>query len=154
MAMVGVCVVLGFASPERLPDLTRESFEAAWAKWEANGPASYDVCVEVNGRQAAIYRVQIRDRIVSAATRNDYPLKGQRTLGTWSVPGMFNTIEIDLDRNEEAPADGNRSSTRRLVLGCSFDIQYGYPRKYRRNELGTQMQVDWEVSDFLVVRGE
>ena len=154
LAVVGVCVVLGFTSPEPLPSLTRESFDAAWAKWEEKGPISYDVGVNVTGRQAATYRVQVRHRNVSAATRNGYPLKSQRTLGTWSVPGMFNTIEIDLDRNEEVPTDGNPSAKPRLVLGCTFDAQYGYPKKYRRNELGTQMQVDWEVTEFRVVKGE
>jgi len=137
-------------APLPLPDLTPARFQAAWDRWETHGPADYDIEVVVSGRQPATYRVQVRDAETVSATRDDYPLKGQRTIGTWSVPGMFNTIETDLNQldHDEVATGSDRPP---LILDCQFDAEYGYPTRYRRIEIGSRIQVEWRVVALTIV---
>ena len=147
------CVFLGLRmmAPPSLPELTPSRIQAAWDRWETHGPADYDIEVVVSGRQPATYRVQVRDTETVSATRDDYPLKGQRTIGTWSVPGMFNTIEIDLNQRHKDSGATQRGA-HRLILGCQFDAEYGYPTRYRRIEIGSRMQVEWQVVALTIVK--
>jgi len=150
-AWLAILTVIGVVISWRsqpLPPLTADRLDSAWARWQANDLANYNIQVEVSGPQAATYRVEIRDRQVVLASRNGYPLKTQRTLGTWSVPGMFDTVEVDLDRRDAGAASSATQTSPTLRLCCVFDQQYGFPSQYRRNELGTQMQVDWKVTEF------
>ena len=145
-----IVVALQIMAPTPLPDLTPSRFQSAWDHWETHGPVNYDIEVSVSGPQAATYQVQVRNGQAVRASRNGYPLPRQRTIGTWSVPGMFNTIEIDLDNlishTPTQPAD-----TPRLVLHCHFDQKYGYPSRYRRIEIGSRMQVEWQVVALKIV---
>ena len=100
-----------------------EHFESNWNRWAEHGPASYDIEVEVRGPQAATYHVEVRDGEAISATRDDYPLKGPRTIGTWSVVGMFHTMEIDLDQLVLDAAETSKSA--RLLLDCRFDPEWG-----------------------------
>ena len=134
------------SSPPSLPDLTMEHFESNWNRWAEPGPANYDIEVEVRGPQAATYHVEVRDGEAISATRDDYPLKGPRTIGTWSVVGMFHTMEIDLDQLVLDAAETSKSA--RLLLDCRFDPEWGFPTRYRRIEVGSQMHVEWQVISF------
>jgi len=146
-----LCVVFGLrvAAPPRLPALTSATFHEAWNRWDEHAPAGYDIEVAVSGPQAATYRVQVRAGEVISATRNGFALKGYRTIGTWSVPGMFHTMEIDLDqlgRSEETAT----TNSQRLILSCQFDTALGYPAHYRRIEMGSRMQVEWQVTSLTI----
>jgi hypothetical protein len=140
------------------PLLTRDAFDEAWERWEEANLADYDVEVEVQGRQPATYLVEVRNNEVDRALRNGYPLKQRRTHGTWSVPGMFDTIEIDLENVERATApaakadraaSGERDGSSELRLRATFDPQFGYPSYYHRGQLGGE-DVVWRVRRFVV----
>ena len=111
----------------------------------------YRVEVRVTGRQAATYCVEVRGGQVQKATRNGQPLKQQRTMGTWSVPGMFHTIEKDL-QNVELHASGRADqATPRPKLRCRFETKLGYPQQYYRIETSGRIynaEVSWQVVSF------
>lgn len=147
VALLVILVVAMFLLRQPLPSLTREDLSTAMDRWSVNEPANYDIQIQVQGRQPATYRVEVRDGEAILAERDGAPLKGHRTLGTWSVPGMFHTIEIDMATVEMA-MDPSRPP---LLLGAAFNATYGYPDRYHRSEVGTQMDVVWKVTAFVVL---
>jgi Family of unknown function (DUF6174) len=128
------------------PPLTEESFTAALERWRTHGPKEYEIQIRVSGTQAATYRVVVESGEAKEAFRNDRPLLQKRTFETWSVPGMFSTIEADLTRLTEPPPG---SAPPRLTLRAEFDREFGYPRRYRRIEWGKPTEVSWEVEKFV-----
>ena len=144
-AMLGITV---FSRRGRLPRLTPEAFATARQRWDAQGPDDYNVLATVSGRQPATYRVEVRGGQIRSALRNGHPLRQRRTLGTWSVPGMFGTISSDLD-SQRRVADGTANATTpRVRLRAVFDPQLGYPIRYHRMEIrshGGNYEIAWEV---------
>ncbi len=137
-----------------LPELTVEAFEQGQARWRAAAPPDYDITIEVSGRQAAVYHVEVRNRQVVVSTRNGIPLKQQRTRGTWSVPGMFGTIQSDVDHAEQHRQGTAGPGVPQVVLFAVFDPTFGYPQRYHRTELqksGNNRVVYWDVTQFDVV---
>jgi hypothetical protein len=128
---------------DAVPELTPTAFEAAEARWGAAGCANYTIETQVRGMQPATYRVEVRDGAVVSATRNGNPLRDRRTLGTWSVPGMFGTIESDLQTNAEA--DPGQSP---LQLRAEFHPTYGFPQRYVRLAWGSKVTTSWQVQSF------
>jgi hypothetical protein len=145
---VAALVVWWWAKQPDLPELTDEALQAAAATWQARGPASYDVAIRVEGPQPATYAVVVRDTVARSATRNGDPLKGQRTFGTWSVPGMLATIERDV----RSRAEGRFG---RLVLRAKFDQRLGIPLQYQRIEMrsGAHGALHWQVLRFQPIEG-
>jgi hypothetical protein len=138
-----------------LPPLERADFDAARQRWSQAAPTDYDLEVVVEGRQPATYRVEVRGGEVQVALRNGLPLTQPRTMGTWSVPGMFGTIEIDLENVERSAEDASPTPDAKLLLRARFDGQYGYPARYHRIELvrhGVNPEVSWTVTKFDVLR--
>ena len=126
----------------RLPEVTANELTAARQQWSKNEVPSYDLRVRVQGRQAAVYEVQVRDGEVAQLLRNGKPLTQPRTMATWSVPGMFATIATDVRNN---------ASRNNLLLRAEFDVQHGYPARYQRVERvkhGANPEVTWEVELF------
>jgi hypothetical protein len=105
--------------------------------------------VAVAGRQAARYYVEVRAGEVRVATRDGQPLRQERTRGTWSVPGMFGTIQTDIANLEKQQAGTADPTTPQLLLRGVFDPQLGYPVRYLRTELrkwGNNLEVSWEAN--------
>ncbi len=123
-------------------------FDEAWQKWQAAGPSNYRISIKVEGRQPATYQVTVRDGRVEAATRNGNPLTQRRTIGTWSVPGMFDTIEYDV-RAISRDGDTSRAANQQLVVRAEFDSQLGIPLKYFRSDYETKTTTTWEVIEFV-----
>ncbi|MDP6059797.1 MAG: hypothetical protein QGH33_12940, partial [Pirellulaceae bacterium] len=120
-------------------------------------PLDYDVTIEVAGRQSAVYHVEVRAGEVVVSTRNSMPLKQRRTQGTWSVPGMFNTMQSDVDNAEQHRLGTAAEGVPQVYLLALFDPQYGYPQRYHRTELrkwANNSVVFWEVTQFDVVSDE
>ncbi len=149
--LAGLVLVTATQSRGRLPTFDAAEFQANQDKWTNAKLADYRLSVQVTGRQAAAYSVEVRGGEVEHATRNGEPLSQRRTMGTWSVPGMFTTIQSDvsnLEKHRQGVAD--RQTPQVLIRG-QFDPELGYPIRYHRTELrkwGNNVEVSWEVTSF------
>jgi hypothetical protein len=141
----------GFSSwLDRPAPLARKQLDAARERWRSNGPRDYNLDVHVTGLRAADYHVEVRDGRPQRATIDGRPLRDPRTLGTWSVPGMFSTIGSDVQHVEQRDKQANPRSAR-LTLRADFDPRYGFPRRYHRmewGEAGSDQEVTWQVTGF------
>jgi hypothetical protein len=138
--IVVVALVLVIRS-RRLPRLTRDAFDAAKAKWDAARLDSYELTVRVTGMQPGIYEVSVENGTAKSATFDGRDLTRPRTFGTWSVPGMFDTLARDLETNERHDY---------LMLGAEFHPDFGIPMSYERIELrtGAHDALQWNVTRF------
>jgi hypothetical protein len=143
-AVAAVVFALNYFVAERLPALTEESLDAASAKWKANGPASYDMDIELRGARPGVVHVEVRDREVTAETR-DGRVPGQWTWDTWSVPGMFDTLSQDLQTAENPEQTIQAEPGTKWRLRCEFDEENGLPRKYHRL-VTNGSEVFWHVT--------
>lgn len=145
----GVLIFWRFVRDRQLQPLTRSNYTEALQRWQKNGPASYELEVETTGRQASVYRVVVRQGETELVTRNGVPLPQHRTWFTWTVPGMFETIERDLENVEKAQR-GEPGAVGPTVL-VFFDPHYGYPARYLRVEslqAASNPEVTWRVRTF------
>ena len=143
-AVVLVAVFQWTRTPVREPDVTMARYEAAVQRWQQKGPAHYQVEVDVAGPQPGHYSVTVHDRLARQAWFNGRALPTDRTVGTWSVAGMFSNIERDLAQQTRARKQGDVSDLR---LVATFDPQYGYPASYRRIDWGGQPEIAWHVTN-------
>jgi hypothetical protein len=101
---------------------------------------------------SAVYHVSVRQGEVTSATENGTPLTQRRTLGSWSVPGMFRTIAIDLQHAIE-PMQVGPNEVNEVTPQGIFDAHYGYPVRYRRIQWGSDVpEASWIVTKFEVVK--
>lgn len=147
LVMVGAFYALNSFRQELPPNLTRGSFDDAWDQWEETAPPDYHIEIDVVGPRTATYTVDVKDGAVTNATHNGDPLPSNpRTMRTWSVPGMFDTMERDVMHIETADASD-------LTLRAVFEPKYGYPMKYHRNDHRNKFEMRWTVKDFTVHTG-
>ena len=128
------------------PNVDVDRLKVAFAKWEANGPEDYDIEIKVAGNPERNYLVEVRQHEAVAAFINGSPLRQRRTFATFSVLGMFATIERDLQSNE--PLDSSSLSAFRsgeLTMRGEFDPVLGFPRRYQCTQAGTNWSMKWEV---------
>ena len=125
------------------PPLTAEALKQAETKWRDAKIGDYDVEIEVQSRQRETYAVEVRNGEPQQAWRNGQPLKQIRTFDTWSVPGMFDTIHSDFDRD-----DRQGQPAPELVLRAEFDERTGVPLKYKRIQWGADIEISWRVTKF------
>lgn len=126
-----------------LTNLTRSSFEKAESRWKAANIADYQMKVKVRAIASEIYDVTVRNGRADSVFRNGEPLTQRRTMHTWTVPGMFDTIRDDLDSQEQALR--GVQGKQRLTLRAKFDTN-GVPIGYHRIEQSSPVEVTWEVS--------
>jgi hypothetical protein len=75
-------------------------------------------------------------------------------MGTWSVDGMFNTIETDIEHLQAHLDKSAGPEVPNVFLRCFFDPQFSYPARYHRTELsnvGGNQEVSWEVIRFEIL---
>ena len=152
--LIVLLVVATGSNQNRMPRVTPEIVAEAKERWRATGQADYDLTVVVTGRQAATYHVEIRGGRVQRATRDGHQLRQRRTQGTWSVPGMFGTIQSDID-NLTKQLDGTADrSTPQLLLRGVFHAESGYPLRYHRTDMRkweSNLEAAWEVKSFEII---
>jgi hypothetical protein len=144
LGLIVTLVILRWWFADRTPPLTEDALRSARQRWKQAGPASYNVEIRVQGPQPATYRVEVRDGQAVAAFRNGRPLLQRRTFGTWSVPGMFGTIDRDLAQLKQQREKGEQQ----LTLRADFDPVTGMPRRYVRMERSAAADVIWDVTRF------
>lgn len=129
---------------QRIPELTEARLEAAQQLWQQRGPANYDMEVEIRGARPGIVQLQVRNGEPTSVTLNGRP-PSRHTWNTWSVIGMFDTLERELMLAEDPQHEMNVAPGALLRLRCEFDPQYGYPRRYHRHATGGAPEVFWLV---------
>ena len=150
MLAIGAIVVLLLLARDPTPRLTTAALQAAKNRWEANGPESYDVDVVTSGAQVGHYHVEVRNGLPTAVAREGRP-PPRRVWDVWTVPGMFDTLDRELENAEQGAQGFGAAAGSRAVMRCVFDEQFGYPRLYNRTVLGASLDVRWEVTHFNVV---
>jgi hypothetical protein len=144
--VVGVCGAVAMRNLGGQEQASRANWQAAQRRWERNEPANYDITVEVQGRRAAVYRVEVRQGVAQSATLDGQPIDQRRLFSVWSVPGMFATLdrEFDLKRSEGSAKPG---APQEMRMYCQWHELYGYPISYRRLAVGGD-DISWQVTEF------
>lgn len=153
-ALVGLAItasasfLIYVARGERIPRLTESDYEAAVARWEKNGPADYDLDLELAGSRPGPVHVEVRQGQVTHMTRDGVVPRQKRTWEAWSVPGQFDTIERDLEMALDPAGSFNVPGATQVVQWAEFDPKFGYPKQYHRVVLGADFEVEWKVTRF------
>lgn len=148
LGIVGGLVVFGLTSMRRPPPaMTAGDFERAVARWEAKGPMSYEMTVEVSGRQSGTMHIVVKDRKPVSVLRSGRPV-AEHTWEYWTVEGLFEIIRTDLEGLDQPERAFGTPDVSQLVQQAEFDAELGYPRRYRRAVLTTGDAIEWEVVEF------
>lgn len=133
------------------PPITAERLSAAEQLWQSSGPADYDIQVRTNGPRAALYAVEVREGVAVSAAIDGRPIEAVHAIDTWSVPGMFDTIQSDLQSQEIVAAGEADRFTPRVTIWGEFHPELGYPRSYRRAQKGGAFEAGFVVTKFEIV---
>jgi len=153
LAVVAPLVVVGAVAGLRtflpgLPEIDENDWIAAQRRWQSAEVRSYDMTVVLGGRQTGTLKTSVRDGAVTRITRNDVPMKEERTWRPWTVPGLFDTLETDFD-NAAHRAEKFGNADVHIVMRAEFDPQYGFPRRYLHQVFGQFQDLTWEVTEFI-----
>ncbi|MBI3839717.1 MAG: hypothetical protein HY288_17485 [Planctomycetia bacterium] len=155
VAALGVtAVIFFFAMRSNAPRLTRADYDAAVARWEKNGPADYDLDLELQGNRPGNIHVEVRHGKVVHMIRDGVEPRQQRTWDYWSVPGQLDTIGQDLDLADNPTIPFHVADGSQVVMWAEFDPQLGYPHQYHRVVLGAAFEVHWTVTRFRALGGK
>jgi hypothetical protein len=145
LAIVGLVVV---SRRQATATLTAESMHAAQQRWQKNAPSDYQMEITVTGRQPSHYDIDVEEGIPTAVLRNGREI-ARRNWTYWTVPGLFDVIEHDMECAEDPTRGFGAQPGSTVVLRADFDPRLGYPRKFERLILGEpQLDMTWEVTTF------
>jgi hypothetical protein len=65
------------------------------------------------------------------------------------VPGLFETLERELEMAEDPVHEVGAAAGTRWQLRCDFDPAYGLPRRFHRYVSGGGPEVYWRVTSFV-----
>ena len=154
-ALLGAVVTVGFLivigallNREIVPPLTQESYDAAVARWEKNGPTDYNCDIDVSGNRPGIIHVEVRAGQVANMTRDGETPSQRRTWDYWSVDGQLETIGQELDMLSDPRDAFGGGATALPTLNARFHPRLGYPEVYRRFVPGTQQDMSWKITRF------
>ena len=148
IVLLAVAAILRFAVARRLPALTPARLQAAEQRWHTNGPANYDMDVKIEGNRPGTVQVEVRKQVVTKMVRDGHTPSQQRTWDVWSVPGMFETIEREIELAEDPEREMQAERGTKLWLKAEFDPHYGYPARFHRAVFGGGPEVYWQVTLF------
>lgn len=133
---------------ERLPELSEAKLAAAEKLWEQKGPKSYDLDLTIEGAQPGVVHVEVRNGVTTAMQRDGLAPQQRRVWDVWAVPGMFETIERELDLAADPQHEMDASAGATVDLRAEFDSTYGYPARFHRIMFGGGPEVYWKVTSF------
>jgi hypothetical protein len=146
--IVGAAFLLRMLVAQRIPELTGEELEEAQKLWDSAGPAGYEMDLEIlQGRPGTVH-IEVRNGEITAMTR-DGRTPAQHTWRYWSVPGLFETVERELEMAEDPVHEVGAAAGTRWQLRCEFDRAYGFPRRFHRSVSGGGQEVYWRVTSFV-----
>lgn len=141
LGLIVTLVLLILSSRGQPPRMTAEGLKAAERRWRDHGPASYTMEIEQSGGINGKIHVEVRSEQVTAMHINGETAP-PRLWDNWSVPGLFEIIQLDLDRNQQSP------DSPVVFQQAEFDAANGLPRVYRRSELSAGQTVEWRIVAF------
>ena len=148
IVLLAVAAILRFAVARKLPVLTPARLQAAEQRWHTNGPADYDMDVNIEGNRPGTVQVEVRKQVVTKMVRDGQTPSQQRTWDVWSVPGMFATLEREIELAEDPEREMQAERGTKLWLKAEFDPDYGYPARFHRAVFGGGPEVYWHVTRF------
>jgi hypothetical protein len=153
-ALIVTAVIFFFTMRSNVPRLTSADYEAAVARWEKNGPAGYDLDLELAGSRPGKIHVEVRDGQVTHMIRDGVEPSQRRTWDYWSVPGQLDTIGDELEMAKHPAISFNLRSDTTVAMWAEFDPVFGYPRQFRRAVLGTPYEAQWTTTRFRAFGGK
>jgi len=141
--IVGLAALRYFAGG--LPLIRPADLEQARGRWSSAAVADYRLTVVLSGRQSGELQVEVRGGRPVGMTRNGVAVTAERSWEPWTVPGMFETLEIDFDNAENTV---EKFGGGEVVMRCEFDSRYGFPRHYLHQILGRHGDLEWQVTEF------
>ena len=122
------------------PQLTREAYQSAVERWEENGPADYDLDLELAGNRPGKIHVEVRGGEVVHMTRDGVEPSQKRTWDYWSVPGMLETIDQELEMAHDPAASFNSRGVTQMVMWAEFDPRTRIPAQLRSRGAGRRFR--------------
>jgi hypothetical protein len=157
-AGLGLLVTIGLISwlmpKDNTIPLTAENLEQAQRLWQARGPASYDLDLAIGGLRAGTVHVEVRHGQVTAMTRDGHSPSQRRTWDVWTVPGQFDTLETELADMDHPERGFAAPPGAQVIERVRFDPELGFPQRYVRLVLGTELGVEWSTTSFKSVADE
>lgn len=152
IGLCGTIAVAVYLLRDPIPLLSKDAYESAVARWQEKKLEHYDMHVVFSGGQVGEYDVEVRGGKVTKLVRDGQPLQDRGAAWQlWTVPGMFEILEIDLARLDNPtphPAAGE------VRISAEFDPEWGFPRRYRQIQLdGKQISSEWHITQFTPVTG-
>lgn len=147
--LVVTAAVLVFVFRARTPLLTEAALQAARQRWSRHGPDSYELDLEIHGRQPGRVHLEVANGRVIKMTRDGVTPRRKITWEAWTVPGQFDTIELELSKAADPARGFGAPAGSQLVQRAEFDPRWGYPRLYQRMIMGTALEIDWTVTRFV-----
>ena len=148
LGLVITIVALAIYNRRTLPRLTQTDYDAAVARWQKNGPADYDLDIELSGNRPGKIHLEVRDREVVHMTRDGVEPKQKRTWDYWSIPGQFDTIGQELEMAKDPAGSFHAPGASQVVMWAEFDPKFGYPKEYHRVVLGADFEAHWITRRF------
>lgn len=131
-----------------LPLLTAESLAAAETRWQEAGPKSYQLHVEISGRQPGVVELTVRDGEVTEMTRDGRAPDQRRTWAAWTVPSQFDMLHLELNHEQNSEQGYGAPAGSQAIVKAEFDPRFGYPRRVRRQVIGANLDMEWRVTRF------
>ncbi len=133
-----------------LPVLDEPTLTAAWQQWQAYGPTSYNLTLQLEGARPGPVHIEVRNRQVTAMTRDGRTPRQRRTWEAWTVESQFDMMRRELEMAADPAGEMGTTSDSRLLLGATFHPRLGYPTRFRRIAIGGGPDVSWRVTKFQV----
>lgn len=137
---------LSLMATRGMQPLTAESLAAAEKRWEERGLRDYQLDLALSGARPGPVHVEVTDGQTTAMTRDGVTPKRHAAWEAWTVPGQFETLEIDLEQH--GPAAKPPHVPNSAILLVDFDPEYGYPRRYQKLVKANSLEVRWETTRF------
>ena len=127
--------------------LTEERLAEARARWQENGPADYDMSVNVRGVQKNDYEIEVRGGKVTKMTAGGAPA-ARNAYAYWNVEGMLDFLRDELSNTRRVAAAYGVADEAEVVVRVEFDTGRGYPSRFLRHVMGTRNSIEWEITSF------
>ena len=145
-------LLLLFCGCSRISELTPDTLRAAQSQWEKSGPASYRMVVETSGdhMDTSKYEVVVKAKLVVTLTRNGSPLEPEAGGNSYTVEGLFRTLDQEIDLKGKPQLLGAPPGYSSYPM-ASFDAATGRLLRFQRSVGGTKNSIEINVREFEIL---